>query len=168
MLILVNYIQYSFLLLIVSNDQQGIAVNVYRAAYICLANSNAAAPSFVAILAKTTASVHVPRVLRNVETTAVIECANGNVVTLVSRAKRSAVGSACIITAQSHAENHVTDQGVISPAKRSCRATTCALVSVAKNVRSCAEFVTKSLMSSAGMNPKLCSWNWWTADTYLK
>ena len=154
--------------MLVATGQQVIAVNVNRAAFIYRVNPNAAASSFVAILAKTPVSVPAHLVLRSAEITATTRCAKQTVVIAASHVKNSATGSVRISIARSLVENHATDQDAMSHAKRSYSVNTCVSVFAVKNVQSCAEFVTKTLKNSAVTGPKLCLWNWWTVVMYLK
>ena len=150
------------------NDQQETAINVIKVASINHANRNVIVLLFVVIVARMIALVFAHLVPINVRITANTAFATKPAGIAACLVRINVTGSVHITTAQNFAMSHAIDQDVTNHAKKSYHATTRALVFVARNAQSFAEFATKTLMISRGVIPKLCSWNWWTAVMYLK
>lgn len=143
-------------------------MNVIKIASINHANRNVIVSFFVAILARMIAPVFAHLVPINVKITANTAFATKPVGIAVCLVRKNVAGSVLILAAQTLAMSHAIDHDVTNRAKKSYHVTTRVLVFVAKNARNFAEFATKRLMISWDVTPKLYSWNWWTAATYLK
>ena len=116
-------------------------------------------PLSVAIVARMIVPVFAQLVPINVRITVNTTFATKPVGIAACLVRINAAGSVLITTAQNFAMSHAIDQDVTNHAKKSYHATTRALVFVARNARSFAEFATKTLMISRGVTLKLCSWN---------
>ena len=122
----------------------------------------------MAIAARMIALVFVHLVQINVRITANTAFATKPVGIAVCLVRMNVAGSVLILVAQNLAMSHAIDQDVTNLAKKSYHVSTHVLVFVVRNAPNFAEFATKRLMISRDVTPKLCSWNWWAAATYLK